>query len=477
MFKPHFSRTKIVATLGPATESEEMLEKIIEAGVDVCRLNFSHGQHDNLKKIIARIRRINEKYGLHVCILGDLQGPKLRLGNIENDKITWEKGDFVTFTTQKCIGTREKVYITYPEFPKDVNIDDKILVDDGKLELIVLETDRENEVKAMVTYGGDVSSKKGVNLPNTLISLPSLTEKDLADLDFALEQDLDWIALSFVRTADDIKHLKKIIKDKGKRTQVIAKIEKPDAVKNFDSILKETDGVMVARGDLGVEMPMEDVPLIQKLLVKKCIAAAKPVIIATQMMESMINNARPTRAEANDVANAVLDGADAVMLSAETSVGKYPVQVIDSMEKIISRIEVDKTIYSIKYSLNKKSDSFLSDAVCLNAVLMSNEVNAQAIISMTKSGYTAFKISSFRPEAKVFIFSDDYNLLNMLTLVWGVQAFYYDKFGSTDGTISDVLHILKAQGHLKTGDIAINTASMPIHEKQRTNALKISVVE
>lgn len=477
MLTPKFSRTKIVATIGPATESEEMLEKIIEAGVDVCRLNFSHGQHDVLKKIIARIRKINEKYGLHVCILGDLQGPKLRLGDIENNSITWDKGDIVTFTTDKCVGSKEKVYITYPQFPRDVKLDDKILVDDGKIELIVLDTNNENEVRAIVTYGGEVSSKKGVNLPHTQISLPSLTEKDLADLDFALEQEIDWIALSFVRTADDIKHLKKIIKEKGKRTQVVAKIEKPDAVKNFDSILKETDGVMVARGDLGVEMPMEDVPLIQKSLVKRCIAAAKPVIIATQMMESMITNARPTRAEANDVANAVLDGADAVMLSAETSVGKYPVQVIESMEKIIARIEADKTIYSIKYSLNKKSDSFLSDAVCLNAVLMSNEVNANAIISMTKSGYTAFKISSFRPEAKVFIFSDDYNLLNMLSLVWGVQAFFYNKFASTDETIKDVVEILKEQGQLKVGDITINTASMPIHERQRTNALKISVVD
>jgi len=477
LLTPKFSRTKIVATIGPATESEEMLEKIIEAGVDVCRLNFSHGQHDVLKKIIARIRKINEKYGLHVCILGDLQGPKLRLGDIENNSITWDKGDIVTFTTDKCVGSKEKVYITYPQFPRDVKLDDKILVDDGKIELIVLDTNNENEVRAIVTYGGEVSSKKGVNLPHTQISLPSLTEKDLADLDFALEQEIDWIALSFVRTADDIKHLKKIIKEKGKRTQVVAKIEKPDAVKNFDSILKETDGVMVARGDLGVEMPMEDVPLIQKSLVKRCIAAAKPVIIATQMMESMITNARPTRAEANDVANAVLDGADAVMLSAETSVGKYPVQVIESMEKIIARIEADKTIYSIKYSLNKKSDSFLSDAVCLNAVLMSNEVNANAIISMTKSGYTAFKISSFRPEAKVFIFSDDYNLLNMLSLVWGVQAFFYNKFASTDETIKDVVEILKEQGQLKVGDITINTASMPIHERQRTNALKISVVD
>lgn len=373
--------------------------------------------------------------------------------------------------------------MTYAQFPQDVKIGDKILVDDGKLELIVSATNQKDEVVAIVHYGGVISSRKGVNLPNTVISLPSLTEKDHEDLDFALSHDVEWVALSFVRTPENILELKKIIESKGKKAKVIAKIEKPDAIRNIDAIIKVTDAVMVARGDLGVEMPMEDVPLIQKSIVKKCMTASKPVIIATQMMESMITNARPTRAEANDVANAVLDGADAVMLSAETSVGQYPVQVIESMDKIIGRVEDERTIYDVKYSLDVNSETFLSDAVCLNAVLMSKEVNAKAIISMTKSGYTAFKIASFRPEAKVYIFSDDPEILNMVNLIWGVRGFIYDKFSTTDSqsttddTFKDVIRILKEFGHLEKGDVVINTASMPIHEKSRTNALKISVVE
>jgi len=474
---PNFNRTKIIATLGPASSTEEMLTKLISTGVDICRLNFSHGKHEDLEKAIHAIRAINKKHNLHICILGDLQGPKLRIGDMENGSAIWKAGDKVVFTSEKCIGTASRVYMTYTQFPQDVEIGDKILVDDGKLELIVSATNKTDEVEAIVNYGGVISSKKGVNLPNTAISLPSLTEKDLEDLDFALRHDLEWIALSFVRKADDILALKSIIEAKGKNAKVVAKIEKPEAIRNIDDIIRVTDAVMVARGDLGVELPMEEVPLIQKAVVKKCITASKPVIIATQMMESMISSPRPTRAEANDVANAVLDGADAVMLSAETSVGQYPVQVIESMDKIIGRVETERALYDVKYSLDTQSESFLSDAVCLNAVLMAKEVNAKAIISMTKSGYTAFKIASFRPEAKIFIFSDDPELLNRVNLIWGVRGFIYDKFSTTDDTFKDVIKILKEFGYLTAGDIVINTASMPIHEKSRTNALKISVVD
>jgi pyruvate kinase len=474
---PNFNRTKVIATLGPASSDEKTLMKIIEAGVDICRLNFSHGKHEDVAKAIKTIRTINKKNGLHICILCDLQGPKLRIGEMENGSATWNPGDKVVFTSQKCIGTASRVYMTYLQFPKDVKIGDKILVDDGKLELVVTATNEKDEVEAEVTYGGVVSSKKGVNLPNTAISLPSLTVKDLEDLDFALSFDVEWVALSFVRSADDIIGLKKIIESKGKHARVMAKIEKPEAIKCIDDIIREADAVMVARGDLGVELPMEDVPLLQKIVVRKCIAASKPVIIATQMMESMITSPRPTRAEANDVANAVMDGADAVMLSAETSVGKYPVEVIQSMDKIIARVESERGIYNVKYSLDKKSSTFISDAVCLNAVLMSKEVNAKAIISMTKSGYTAFKIASFRPEAKIYIFSDDPDLLNRVNLIWGVRGFIYDKFSTTDETFADVIRILKEAGHLEKGDLVVNTASMPIHEKSRTNALKVSVVE
>ena len=477
MFKQHFNRTKIIATIGPATSSEEMLTQIIEAGVDVCRLNFSHGTYDQHKNALDLIRGINQKYALHTCILCDLQGPKLRIGDVENGLINWEKGDIVTFTTKKCVGTTNRVYMTYQQFPMDVKIGDKIMVDDGKIELSVTATNQNDEVTAVVNYGGPVGSKKGVNLPNTYISLPSLTEKDLADLQFALDNDVEWVALSFVRKPEDIIHLKNIIDERGKKTLVIAKIEKPEAVKNFDAILEQADGIMIARGDLGVELAMEELPLIQKIIVKKCMSASKPVIIATQMMESMILSPKPTRAEANDVGNAVLDGADALMLSAETSVGKYPLQVVQHMERIISRIERDKAPYNVKYSLNKKSPTFISDAVCLNAVLMSKEVEADAIISMTKSGYTAFKISSFRPEANVFIFSDDPELLNRINLIWGIRGLYYDKYTTTDQTFKDVIAILKKSKHLKTGDFVINTASMPIHERSRTNTLKITVVE
>lgn len=452
---------------------------MIAAGVDICRLNFSHGKHEDLAEIIKTIRLINEKHNLHTCILVDLQGPKLRLGDIENGSAEWERGMEVCFTTKKAVGTAERVYITYPEFPHDVKVGDRILVDDGKMELEVVETNGMDEVRALVIYGGTVSSRKGVNLPNTAISLPSLTEKDLADLSFALEHDVEWVGLSFVRSAQDIIDLKKIIGDAGKKAKVVAKVEKPEAVRNIDAIIKETDAIMIARGDLGVELPMEDVPVIQKAFVKKCIAAAKPVIIATQMMESMITSSKPTRAEANDVANAVMDGADAVMLSAETSVGAFPVRVIEHMDKIISRVETQRSIYNIKYSINQQSPSFISDAICLNAVLLSKEVNAKAIISMTKTGYTAFKLASFRPEAKVYIFSDDPALINTINLIWGVRGFLYDKFSSstTDETFEDVIRILKDHGHLAKGDLVINTAAMPIHARAKTNALKISVVD
>jgi pyruvate kinase len=474
-----FNRTKIVATIGPASASEEVLTQMIAAGVDICRLNFSHGKHEDLAEIISTIRLINQKHNLHVCILVDLQGPKLRLGDIENGSAEWERGMEVVFTTKKSVGTAERVYITYQEFPHDVKVGDRVLVDDGKLELEVLETNGMDEVKALVIYGGTVSSRKGVNLPNTAISLPSLTEKDLADLNFALSHDVEWVGLSFVRTAEDIVALKKHITDAGKRAKVIAKIEKPEAVRNIDDIIRETDAIMIARGDLGVELPMEDVPVIQKAFVKKCIAAAKPVIIATQMMESMITNSKPTRAEANDVANGVMDGADAVMLSAETSVGAFPVRTIEYMDKIISRVETQRSIYNIKYSINQQSQSFISDAICLNAVLLSKEVNAKAIISMTKTGYTAFKLASFRPEAKVYIFSDDPVLINTINLIWGVRGFIYEKFSTstTDETFDDVIRILKEHGHLHKGDLVINTAAMPIHARAKTNALKISVVD
>lgn len=470
-------RTKIVATMGPASAPKEVLTEMIKAGVNVCRMNFSHGSYEDHAKTIATIREIDKEQGTATSILADLQGPKLRVGEVENNGIELVNGKKITITTEKCIGTAEKIYITYPEFPRDVKPGEKVLLDDGKLMMEVVSTNSKDTVVAEIKHGGILSSKKGVNLPNTKISLPCLTPKDLEDLDFALEQEVDWVGLSFVRSGRDIIELKHIINSKRKSAKVIAKIEKPEALDDLDEILKNTDGVMVARGDLGVEIPMQNVPLIQKMIVKKSLEHSRPVIIATQMMESMITNISPTRAEVNDVANAVMDGADAVMLSGETSVGKFPVQVIEAMGKIIDQIENNyEELYHYERTPDKSQERFITNSVCFNASRLASRVDADAIITMTHSGYTAFKVSSQRPKARVFVFSSNKKLLTSLALVWGVKAFYYDKMVSTDHTIADIKYILKKGGYVNTGDLVINLASMPIEESGQTNMIKLSYV-
>jgi pyruvate kinase len=469
-----FNKTKIVATMGPASSPPDVLEQMIKAGVDICRINFSHGNYDDVKNTIATIRAINKKLNTNVGILADLQGPKLRIGEVENNGVELKNGAEIIITTEKCVGTAQKIYITYQMFPKDVAVGDNVLIDDGKLLLKVTATNRNDEVKATVVNGGTLSSKKGVNLPNTRISLPCLTEKDLKDLDFALENEVEWIGLSFVRSVTDIVDLKEIIKNKNKKARVIAKIEKPEAIKEIDNIIDMTDALMVARGDLGVELPMEQVPVIQKMLVNKCIHASKPVIIATQMMESMITNYTPTRAEVNDVANAVMDGADAVMLSGETSVGKFPVKVIECMQKIISEVEKQESIFHRDHAPMLKTQTFISDSICYNACVMAEQAGVTAIISMTNSGYTAFKLSSHRPKANIFIFTDNRSLLTSLNLVWGVRGFYYDKYESTDQTIADLKNYIKQKGFVIADDLVINIASMPMKERGRTNMLKLS---
>ena len=471
-----FNKTKIVATMGPASSPPEVLEEMITAGVDICRINFSHGNYDDVKNVIATIRGINKKRKTNIGILADLQGPKLRIGEVENNGVLLENWKEIIITTNKCVGTAQKVYITYEMFPQDVAVGDKVLIDDGKILLEVTSTNRKDEVKAIVISGGMLSSKKGVNLPNTKISLPCLTPKDLEDLTFALENDIEWIGLSFVRSVTDIVDLKAIIQKANKRARVIAKIEKPEAIDEIDNIIDMSDGIMVARGDLGVELPMEQVPMIQKMLVNKCIHASKPVIIATQMMESMITNFAPTRAEVNDVANAVMDGADAVMLSGETSVGKYPVRVIESMQKIIAEVEKQQSIYHREHPPVLKTQTFISDSICYNACLLAKQAGVSAIVSMTNSGYTAFKLSSHRPKANIFIFTDNNSLLTSLSLVWGVRGFYYNKYESTDQTISDLKDYLKDAGLVKTDDLVINIASMPMKERGRTNMLKLSQI-
>lgn len=470
------SKTKVVATLGPATSSKEVLKELIEAGVDVCRVNFSHGAYEDHGRIINYIREINRENDYYTAILADLQGPKLRIGEVENNGVELKTGEKIIITTKKCIGTKEKVYITYPQFPKDVQAGETILIDDGKILLTVESTNREDEVVAVISHGGILSSKKGVNLPNTKVSLPCLTEKDLKDLDFALENDIEWIGLSFVRKASDILELKKIIADKGKSAKVVAKIEKPEAIEEIDEIIANTDALMVARGDLGVEIPMEKVPLTQKMLVKKCLEASIPIIIATQMMESMITNFNPTRAEVNDVANSVMDGADAVMLSGETSVGKFPVRVIQAVQKIISQVESFEGIYHKDHKPISTKTRMITDLICFNAVKIAEHTNVAAIIAMTHSGYSAFKLSSYRPNCGIFIFTSNRSILNTLSLVWGVKGLHYNKMVSTDDTINDLQNILKEKGYVKEDDLVINMASIPMHEFGKSNMLKLSFV-
>ncbi|MFY0593875.1 pyruvate kinase [Roseivirga sp.] len=469
-------RAKIVATVGPASQSKEMLIELAKSGVNVFRLNFSHGEHSTHAEVIKRIREINRELGIHISILQDLQGPKIRVEQVENGEVFIEEGNELIITNESCEGTSAKVSTSYQALPNDVQVGDMVLIDDGNLELVVKEV-RGGEVVCEVKYGGSLKSRKGINLPFTNVSAPALTEKDKKDLAFGIEQGVDWIALSFVRYADDIIDLKKRISQSGKDIRVIAKIEKPEALQNIDEIINASDALMVARGDLGVEIVMEEVPMAQKMMVEKCNAAAKPVIIATQMMESMIKNPRPTRAETNDVANAVLDGADALMLSAETAAGKYPIETVETMARTIASVEESGGIFDKVNTPDKESDTFMNDNILYGACKLSDRVNAKAIIGNTVSGYTAFKLSSSRPKARIFIFTPNEGLLTKLGLIWGVEGFNYDNTVSTDQTFLDQEKMLKNAGQIESGDIFISTASMPIFEKGRTNMLKLNVAD
>ena len=470
-------KTKIVATLGPASSDKAVLREMFLAGLNVCRLNFSHGSYEDHSGVIKTIRELNKETGLNVAILADLQGPKIRTNEMENNGVDLVNGSEVLIVTEKVLGTASKFSINYALLPEDVQPGERILLDDGKLALEVLKTDGKKEITARVIHGGILSSKKGVNFPNTKISMPSLTEKDLEDLQFALDQNVDWIGLSFVRSARDIIELKHIISNRKCKAKVIAKIEKPEAIEDIDAIIQESDGLMVARGDLGVEIPYQNVPIIQKMLIKKCIVHAKPIIVATQMMESMINSISPTRAEVNDVANAVLDGADAVMLSGETSVGKFPIEVIRTMSNIVLEMEKFEGIYNKEELPDKNRERFISDSICFNACRLSQRVEADAIITMSFSGYTAYKIASQRPKAPIYVFTSNKQILTQLNLIWGVKAFYYDKQISTDHTIADIKYLLKTMGLLVIGDLVINIASIPLEELGSSNMLKLSYVD
>ncbi len=473
-------RTKIVATVGPACDTYEKLLELVKAGVNIFRLNFSHGTHENKAQIIEHIRAINLKEPYNISILADLQGPKLRVGEIENGALLIEPGDILTFTSkEKVVGTKEKIYVSYPNLHEDVEVGNKIMIDDGKLEVVVTEITKAGDVKVKVTYGGLLLPKKGVNLPDTKISLPALTEKDLVDLDFIIGQKVDWVALSFVRKADDIIDLKRRLLEAKSKSKVIAKIEMPSALVDLRNIILESDGVMVARGDLGVELPVEKVPMAQRDIIRKCIHRAKPVIVATQMMESMIDRVKPNRSEITDVANAVLEGADAVMLSGETATGKHPALVVETMRKII--LEVERTEYRYNREEDLKplphSPSFLSDAICYNGCKLAKDTKADALIGMTQSGYTAFVLSSYRPYSPLYIFTKEKTLVNQLSLSWGVRAFFYDEEESLDDIMFDQIKILKERGFLKTGDVVVNTGSTPIHLHIPTNVVKITKVD
>ena len=473
---PIFNKTKILATVGPACNDEKTLTELVMSGVDIFRLNFSHGNHEGHAEVIKFIRKINEEHKLNIGILQDLQGPKIRVGEMENNGVQINPGDRITITNEPVIGNASLVSTVYQNLPQDVVQGDRILIDDGNLELVVVDTDGKN-VNCTVIHGGILKSRKGINLPNTKVSAPSLTDKDLQDLEFGLENEVDWIALSFVRSADDIIDLRERIKKAGKECRIVAKIEKPEALENIDAIIDATDAVMVARGDLGVEVNMEMVPLWQKKMVQKCKVACKPVIIATQMMESMIQNPRPTRAEANDVANAVLDGADAVMLSAETASGKFPVAAVKAMNSVIDYIEQNAEVYHNLYKIPEDDENFLSNNLLLMASRLSRNVKAKAIVGITTSGFTAFRVSSHRPLANIFIFTRNKALITQLSLVWGVRAYHYDQSISTDDTFMDIQNRLKEDRFVVEGDIIINTASMPLKAKGKTNMLKLHVVE
>ena len=469
-------KTKIVATLGPASSSRETIKAMMENGVNVFRVNFSHADHEDVSERIQIIRELNQELGFHVGVLADLQGPKLRVGKMAPDTLV-EAGQEVRFTTEKVDeGTADAIYMNYSQFPKDVSPGERVLLDDGKLIFEVIDTDKKTNVRARVIQGGLLKSKKGVNLPNTNISLPALTEKDVTDAIYAIKQNVDWIALSFVRHEQDVEDLRQLIKKHSEYDiPIISKIEKPEALANIQEIVKASNGLMVARGDLGVEVPAEEVPMVQKELVQHAKLARIPVIVATQMMESMIDGLTPTRAEVNDVANSVMDGADAVMLSGETSVGKYPVEVIQTMRKIVVAVENSPMVQVPLKAPKTKNDRFVTKSVCYHAATMANEIEAKAICTLTNSGYTAFQISAWRPSASILVFTSNKRILAQLNLIWGVKGYLYEGNGDTDSTVREVNQIAKKKGYVVDGDHLINLVAMPVADQGKVNTLRVSM--
>ncbi len=476
MSKNTYTRTKIVCTIGPASRSAEIIEKMIAEGMDVARMNFSHSTYAEHQSTIDLVRKFNARLHCNVSLMGDLQGPKLRIGLVENGEIVLPTGGRILLTSVQKLSTAQELFINYPNLLHDVKPGDFVLLDDGKIQLQVLSKGKE-VLEAVVLHGGTLNSRKGVNFPNSHLSVPPLSEKDKNDLQFAVAHGIEWIALSFVRNAYDVLQLKKHLKQLRSAARVIAKIEKPEAVRNITDIIAAADAIMVARGDLGVEMDLAMVPLVQKTIIKKCILQAKPVIIATQMLESMIHAPSPTRAEANDVTNAVLDGADALMLSAETSSGQFPVEAVRIMNKIIQAAETQEIVYGKRSEIDPSSPTYISDEICRQACTLADVLKAKAIVSTTHSGYTAFQLASYRPKASIFIFTDNPHLLTTLQLIWGVRVFLYNRFTSTDDTIHELNTLLKELGFVQKNDLVINTASMPLNVRSRTNTIKVSKID
>ncbi len=475
-------KTKIVATLGPSCQTKTRIHQLIKNGVNVFRINFSHAKKEEVLNYVKTIKSLNKTYDYNTAILADLQGPKIRIGELEED-IKLKKGDEIFFETSKSfIGNKNRIFVNYKNFAKDVKTDDNVLVDDGKYHFKVLKTDKKDKIKLQALNDVNLKSRKGVNLPNTKISTPSLTQKDIKDVKFAISFDVDWIALSFVRHEKDLIALKNLIDKLSKaslskaKIPIIAKIEKPEALDNIDNIVKNSDGLMVARGDLGIEIPSQEVPLIQKKLVNLSKKARIPVIIATQMMESMIESSTPTRAEVNDVANSVMDGADAVMLSAETSIGNYPCETVTQISNIINSVEYSDHITVPAEPPAIKTERYITKFICFHAAKTANEINAAAITTMTHSGYTGFQISSWRPHSNILVFTSNKRILCRLSLLWGVKAFYYNKSASTDKTIEHINKIVTSKRFAKKGDMIINLAAMPVRKKGMVNTLRITEI-
>ena len=472
-----FKKTKIIATLGPASSSKEMIKKLIKSGVDVLRVNFSHATHDEVERIVDDVNDLRKELGSNVTLLGDLQGPKIRIGELEND-VELKKNQSLSICSNLSESNGvDKVFISYPSFAKDVKPGENILVDDGKLIFKVVSTNKKDTVDIKVVQEGVLKPRKGVNLPNTKISQPALTEKDIDDAKFAVKKSFDWIALSFVRSKKDVLQLRELIESQcDYHIPIISKIEKPQAIEKIDSIIKVSNGIMVARGDLGIEIPAEEVPLNQKKIVAKCKKRGIPVVIATQMMESMIDSLTPSRAEVNDVANSVMDGADAIMLSGETSMGKYPCEVVKKIGDIIHGVE-DSPLIKIPVDLPEiKSDRLITKSICKNAATIANEIGASAICTLTNSGYTGWQISSWRPSALVIVFTSNKKILTQMNLLWGVKGVYYNNFESTDKTVEEVNSLALEKKYIKKGDYVINLAAMPIYEKGQVNTLRITKI-